>query len=129
MRAVSVDEQMDAYTSFRTGELFKRHGIDTIHTGLFTSNQRDTRELFTFTRDQLVKFLRAHPERVELALKRSQELRGTHDKEILEPRDAEYILYSQDRGKQRDEHFYIDRFEAAADWFTTQYRMWLREEV
>jgi hypothetical protein len=126
---IPVEEQLDAYTSFRSVELFERHGIQTIHQGLFTADRRDTRELFTFTRDQLVDFLRTHPERVESYLERSQELRGIYDKEILEPEGDGYVLYTQNHAKRRDEYFYTDRFEAAADWLTTQYGMWLHDEV
>jgi hypothetical protein len=126
---IPLDEQLDAYTSFRARELFQRHGIETIDQGLFTADHQDTRELFTFTRHQLIDFLRAHPERVELCLERSQELRGIYDKEIMEPQGEDYVLYWQDYGKRRCEHLYADRCEAAADWFATQYAMWLREEV
>ena len=124
---ISITEQLDAYTSFCTRGLFQRHGIETIHQSLFTADHQDTRELFTFTRNQLIDFLRAHPERVELCLKRSHELRGIYDKEIMEPQGDEYVLYWQDHGKRRFEQLYADRFEAAADWFATQYGMWLRE--
>jgi len=45
----------------------------------------------------------------------------------MEPQGDEYVLYWQDHGKRRFEQLYADRFEAAADWFATQYGMWLRE--
>jgi hypothetical protein len=56
-------------------------------------------------------------------------LRGIYDKEILEHENGHYVLYWQDHASRRDEHFYADRFEAAADWLTTQYGMWLHEEI
>jgi hypothetical protein len=126
---IPVEEQLDAFATFRTRELFERYGIETKHQDLFTLDGRDTRELFTFTRDQLVDFLRAHPERVESYLQRSEQMRGIYDKEILELQGASYVLYWQDHGKRRDEHLYTDRFEAAADWLTTQYGMWLHDKV
>ena len=126
---IPVDEQLDAYTSFRTRELFERHGIETKHQGLFTADGRETRKLLTFTWDQLVAFLRAHPERAQDSLARSGRMRGIYDKEILEAEGDRYILYWQDHGRRRFEHYYNDLFEAAADWFTTQYGMWLHDEV
>ena len=84
---------------------------------------------FNFTHDQIVDFLCAHPDRVESCLQQSRELRGVSDKEILEPHVDGYVLYCQDHDKRRDEIFYNDKFEAAADWFTTQYGMWLNEDV
>jgi hypothetical protein len=126
---IPVDEQLDAYTSFRTRELFQRYGIGTIHQGMFTVDRRDIRDLFSFTRQQLVDFLRANPDRVESCLERSREFRGIYDKEILEPHGEGFVLYWQDHGKRRDELFYTDKFEAAADWFTIQYGMCLNEDI
>ena len=85
--------------------------------------------MFTFTRDQLLDFLRSHPDRIELCLERSRELRGIYDKEIMEPDVNRYVLYWQDHGKRRDEIFYKEKVEAAADWFTTQYGMWLNKNT
>ena len=96
---------------------------------MFTADGRDIRDLFSFGHDQPVDFLRTHPDRVESCLERSRELCGVYDKEILEPQGDVYILYWQDHDQRRDEIFYNDKFEAAADWFTTQYGMWLNEDV
>ena len=90
---IPIEEQLDAYTSFKTSEMFRRHGVDTKHQGMFTMDGRDIRDLFTFTRDQLVEFLRSHPDRVELCLERSREFRGIYDKEIMEPDGNRYVLY------------------------------------
>jgi hypothetical protein len=124
-----MDEQLDAYTSFRTTELFQRYGIETVHQGMFTADRRDIRDLFGFTRQQLIDFLRAHPDRVESCLQRSREFRGIYEKDILEPFGDGFVLYWQDHDKRRDELFYTDKFEAVADWFATQYGMWLNEDV
>jgi hypothetical protein len=126
---IPVEEQLDAYTSFRTRELFERHGIPTKHQGLFTADGRETRELFTFTWAQLVAFLRAHPERADDCLQRSQQMRGIYDREILERQGDRYVRYWQDHTRPRHEQFYDDLFEGAADWFTIQYWMWLHDEV
>ena len=115
---IPVEEQLEAYTSFRTSELFQRYGIETKHQGMFTTDGRDIRDLFNFTHDQIVDFLRAHPDRVESCLQRSREFRGIYDKDILEPHGEGFVLYWQDRDKCRDEIFYNDKFKAAADWFT-----------
>jgi hypothetical protein len=126
---IPVEEQLDAYTSFHTSELFERHGIPTKHHGLFTANGRETRELFTFTWDQLVAFLRVHPDRADDCLQRSRQMRGIYDREILERQGDHYVRYWQDHTRPRAKQFYDDLFEAAADWFTTQYGMWLHDEV
>jgi len=73
---IPVEEQLEAYTSFSTREMFERHGIPTEHQGLFTADGRETRELFTFTWEQLVAFLRAHPERAHESLACSMRMRG-----------------------------------------------------
>ncbi|SRR6266404_4709106 len=126
---IPIEEELDAYTSFQTTELFKRYGIETKHQGMFTVDGRDIRDLFSFTHDQLVDFLRTHPDRVESCLERSRERYGVYDQDILEPQRDGYVLYWQDHDKRRDEIFYNDKFKAAADWFTTQYGMWLNEDV
>jgi hypothetical protein len=126
---IPVEEQLEAYTSFRTSELFQRYGIETKHQGTFTADGRDIRDLFNFTHDQIVDFLRVHPDRVESCLQRSRKFHGIYDKDILEPHGEGFVLYWQDRDKRRDEIFYNDKFKAAADWFTTQYDMWLNDDV
>ena len=126
---IPIEEQLDAYTAFRTQDLFERHGVQTKHQGLFTVDGVETRRLFTFTWEQLVTFLRAHPERAESALQRSRQCRGTYDQDILERDGGRYVLYWQDRFCRRSEKFYDDLSAAAADWFTTQYGMWLHDQV
>jgi len=118
---IPIEEQLDAYTTWKTPELLERYGIDWEHV--------DCRQFFTFNRNQLVEHLKKHPDYVDSYLARSLELRGIYDKEILEHENGHYVLYWQDHASRRDEHFYADRFEAGADWLTTQYGMWLHEEI
>jgi hypothetical protein len=126
---IPVEEQLEAYATWKTRELLARHGIETIHDGLFAADRRDVRTLFTFTWQQLVDHLRKHPDYVDSYMVMSDEMHGIYDKEILEREDGRYVRYNQDHDGRRDEYFYADRFEAAADWLTAQYGMWLHEEV
>jgi hypothetical protein len=41
---IPIEEQLDAYTSFQTTELFKRYGVETKHQGMFTADGRDIRD-------------------------------------------------------------------------------------
>jgi hypothetical protein len=126
---IPIEEQMDAYTTFQTQELFEHHGIRTTHQGLFTAEGQETRKLYSFTRDQLVDFLRRHADRAASLFERAQVLRGIYDKDVLDRDGERYVLYSQDHGSRREEKFYDDLFEAVADWVTVQYGMWLHDEV
>jgi hypothetical protein len=122
---IPIPEQLEAYTTWKTRELLARHGIATDQYGVFTSDHRDLHTLFTFTREQLVDYLRAHPERATACLEQSQQLRGIYDKDVLEREGERYVLYWQDHSSRRNEKFYDDLSEAAADWLVVQHGMWL----
>lgn len=120
---IPTEEQLEAYTTWTTRELFARYGITTDDQGLFTADHRDVRTLFSFSRAQLVEFLRAHPERAHACLERGMQLLGIYDQSVLERDGGRYVLYWQDHGGRRDPTFYDDLFEAAADWLRIQYGM------
>ena len=124
---ISVEEQLEAYTTWKTRELLAKYSITTDQYGLSTSDGRDVRKLWTFTYEQLVQHLQAHPERADSYLTNSQKMKGVYDRDILEHERGRYVLYWQDHGKRRNERFYGDLFHAAADWLTVQYGMWLHE--
>jgi len=125
---IPVEEQLEAYTTWKTRELLAKYVITTDQYGLSTSEGRDVRKLWTFNYEQLVEHLRTHPERADDYLTVSRKMKGIYDKDVLESECGRYVLYSQDHSSRRSERFYDDLFKAAADWLTVQYGMWLHKQ-
>lgn len=118
---MGIEEQLEAYTTWKTRELFVKHCITIAPNELFTTDHHDVRGLFTFTRMQLISYLQERPELLSSYFELSSQMKGTYDRDILERDKSKYILYWQDHGSRRNEKLYDDPFEAAADWLNLQY--------
>jgi len=100
---IDKDEQIESMLAGSFFDVIQEHGQD--------PRKGDFRRFITVDRQQIIDYLRLHPDRATEYFKKYSAVRGANDIAVISKDGAEYVVAWMDRGRPRD----IRRFSDVAD--------------